>query len=203
MLAAHLDFGEDVLVSGDCALFVDVDHGSRDVKERDHLRDVCGDGEGVGFTRWLENIVALIGGPVVFEVLPFAFDDVAVDGGRVAVAAEDSRFADSQKVDPVALSCGEAEWAKPDVFGLGNPDSFIDREHTVDHDVFGHLGWIEHLSLRYQVSAVDGEDGSSDERGGGGGEEECGAGDVFWLAPATHGSAEADGFALGGFLAKG
>ena len=35
----------------------------------------------MGFAGWLENIAALGGSPVVFEILPFAFDDVAVDWG--------------------------------------------------------------------------------------------------------------------------
>ncbi len=106
MLAAHLDFGEDVFVGSDFALFVDVDHGSSDVKESDHLWDVGGDGQRMGFSGWLENVAALGGNPIVLEVVPFAFNDEAMNRGGVAVAAEDAGLADAEKIDPVALAGG-------------------------------------------------------------------------------------------------
>ena len=76
MLAAHFDLGVDVLKAGLTALFVDVDHAAADVEEGDHLVDPFVHHQGVRFARWLKDVAARGGNPVVLQVTPRAFDDI-------------------------------------------------------------------------------------------------------------------------------
>src|SRR5215813_8527479 len=123
MPAAHLDLREDVLVPDLLALAVEIDHGTRDVEERDHLGAVFGHDERMDLPRRLEHEAALAGDPVVFEVAPLPLDDVADDDHRVPVAIQHAALAHAQEVAPAAGHGVEEEWAEPHVLRLRHPDA--------------------------------------------------------------------------------
>ncbi len=85
--------------------------------------------------RRLIDIAAFLSSPVVFEVAPLPFEDVAVDRLRVSMPRQDARLADAQQVDPVALAHAQTKRPEVDTIGLGDPDAGVFGQGTRDYDV--------------------------------------------------------------------
>ena len=134
MPAGHFELGVNVVVAGGTHLVVVIDHRAEDVKQRDHFGHAGIDDKCVDFAGGLEDVHAFAGDPIVLQVAPGAADDVAVDRGRVAMAAEDAGAGDAEQVDPFAVDGVEEERAEPDVRGLGDPEAVVVGE-GVDGDV--------------------------------------------------------------------
>ena len=66
MFAAHVDFGEDVLVADMLPVGVDIIHDPIDLEVGDHFLAIVGHDERVGFTRRLKNIGAFGSFPIMF-----------------------------------------------------------------------------------------------------------------------------------------
>ena len=88
MLAAHVDFGEDVFVSRMFVALVHIVHTAGNIEEGNHFVHILVDHQRMGFARRLKDVVAGPRNPIMLKIAPGALDHIAMDGRGMAVPAE-------------------------------------------------------------------------------------------------------------------
>ena len=121
-------------------LVIVVDQGTADVKQSDHLVNVIVHDQRMYLARRFKNVHALSGDPIMLQITPLAFDDIAVDRCRVTMPAEYAGPTNSQQIHPFTIDAVQQQRSKPNILRLRYPKSFVcgNRGH---HEIGDAATW--------------------------------------------------------------
>ena len=133
---------EHVVIAHRAALLVHVHERAVDLEQRQHLLAALGHDERVRLARRLEDEAALLGHPVVLEVVPAALEDVREHRPGVAVAGDDPRAGHPHQVRVLPGGDVEVQRARPHAVRQRDPQLLVARPDVRDHQVGPHVPWL-------------------------------------------------------------